>query len=370
MLHGALSVFRFELRRTVTWSRVAIWLILVAFPIFIVSVMKYCERYFDPTLAEGPSIREVPTIRGNDGRLTQVTINHNGRVRVYEQVEVPDSNGRLTKKKVLRPTDPGTETNGQSRQPGDETPPDNPEIAAAIETADGEGAFSGEPNGSATADETSSYQEPRYPPWLWGGVLFGLIPEVITLFGLLLWITPLVHAELEGKTWVFLASRPRGRVSVLVGKYLTGVTWTLLAGLVSTTVCILIARPDDALRFWWAIMALVAFSCVSYGSMYSLFGVLFRRRAMVIAVAYTLIFEFLVSFIPAVINQLTVQYRLRNLLVTWLDWRDLMPPEAMILLGNEPAWLQMLVLCGVTVVLLVAAGVAIQRKEYVTASDV
>lgn len=370
MLHGALSVFRFELRRTVTWGRVAIWLILVAFPIFIVSVMKYCERYFDPSLEGGPSIREIRTIRGDDGRLTRVAVNHNGTVRVYEQIEVPDSNGRLKKKMVFRPTGPGTGAKSPSQQPGDETPPGSPEIAAPAETADGAAASGGEPDVSEGVDENTSYQEPRYPPWLWGGVLFGLIPEVITLFGLLLWITPLVHSELEGKTWVFLASRPRGRVSVLVGKYLTGVTWTFLAGLVSTTVCILIARPDDAPRFWCTIMALVAFSCVSYGSMYSLFGVLFRRRAMVIAVAYTLIFEFLVSLIPAVINQLTVQYRLRNLLVTWLDWRDLMPPEAMILLGNEPAWLQVLVLCSVTVILLVAAGFAIQHKEYVTASDV
>ncbi len=50
---------------------------------------------------------------------------------------------------------------------------------------------------------------------------------------------PLVHAELEGRTWIYLAVRPRGRVSVLLGKYLTAVAWTTLAGWTSTTICVL-----------------------------------------------------------------------------------------------------------------------------------
>ncbi len=104
--------------------------------------------------------------------------------------------------------------------------------------------------------------------------------------------------------------------------------------------------------------------------MYSLIGVWLHRRAMVIAVAYTLIFEFLVSLIPAVINKFTVQYRLRGLLFTWMDWRGLMTPQAgEVFLGTEPAWLHLLILCGVVVVTLVVAVQVIQRKEYATVSD-
>ena len=62
--------------------------------------------------------------------------------------------------------------------------------------------------------------ERKVPDTVWGLILFGLIPEVITLFGLLLWVTPVVQAELEGRTWIYLAVRPRGRVSMLLGKYL------------------------------------------------------------------------------------------------------------------------------------------------------
>jgi len=109
---------------------------------------------------------------------------------------------------------------------------------------------------------------------------------------------------------------------------------------------------------------------MSYGAVYSLFGVWLHRRAMVLAVAYTLIFELLVSLIPAVINKFTVQYRLRGLFVTWMDWRRLMPEEAKeLFLGNEPAWLHLTILgVGIVVVMSVALQL-IQRKEYATASD-
>ena len=47
ILHNTLSVFRFELRRTITVSRVGVWLLLVFFPVFIVGLMKYYEGHLD-----------------------------------------------------------------------------------------------------------------------------------------------------------------------------------------------------------------------------------------------------------------------------------------------------------------------------------
>ena len=38
--------------------------------------------------------------------------------------------------------------------------------------------------------------------------LFVLIPEVLCVMGLLLWATPIVHSEVEGKTWTYLARAP------------------------------------------------------------------------------------------------------------------------------------------------------------------
>jgi ABC-type transport system involved in multi-copper enzyme maturation permease subunit len=276
--HGAFSVLKFELKRSLTPGRIAAWLLLVSFPIFVVSVIKY-------------------------------------------------------------------------------------------------------------------YEPPETTEQVWGVLLFGLIPEVICLFGLLLWATPVVQAELEGRTWIYLAVRPRGRVSVLLGKFLTAVVWTATAGWLSATVCTFVANPLDlseaweALltlepsgkewqaafsslgRMWLTMMALVGLSACAYGALYCLLGALFHRRAMVVAVAYTLVFEFLVSLIPAVINKLTVQYRLRNLLFTWMDWKEDLPDGASLLLGDEPFWVHLAVLAGLTIALLLIATQIIQKMEYVSAEE-
>jgi ABC-type transport system involved in multi-copper enzyme maturation permease subunit len=311
MWRNALAVFRFELRRTMTVSRIAVWLLLIMFPVFIVSVLKYHETEIQTRLEDSTLAR---TERQRRNRLE----------REFER-------------------------------------------AAAQSAA--ENASATDPmSGPGTAKKKK--EPPSYLLQLWVFVLFGLIPEVITLFGLLLWVPAIVNAELEGRTWIYLAVRPGGRVSVLLGKYVTAITWTMAAGWISTTICVLIVRPAEAFRVWATMVSLVALACLAYGSIYSLIGVWLHRRAMVIAVAYTLICEFLVSFIPAVVNKLTVQYRLRNLLLTGMDWWDIVPSGAKtVLLGSEPAWLHLLVLAGITVGILVLALQVIQRKEYVTATE-
>ena len=317
MWHGALAVFRFEVRRTLTPSRCAVWLMLMLFPVLIVSVMKYYED----------------------------TIKHNMEA-------ARDRRGHMQIHEVPMGRSGGLEVRFNPSQPGEWEVRDVPPAAETL-----------------TA-ETPAADELHPLTYAWGAVFFGLIPEVITLFGLLLWVPPLVHAELEGRTWIYLAVRPRGRVSVLLGKYMTAVAWTTLAGWTSATVCVLIARPENGLRLWCTTVALVAIASMSYGALYGLFGVWLHRRAMVLAVAYTLIFELLVSLIPAVINKCTVQYRLRGLFVTWMDWRNLVGEQTKeVFLGNEPAWLHLTILAvGVVVVMSVALQL-IQRKEYATASD-
>ena len=90
-----------------------------------------------------------------------------------------------------------------------------------------------------------------------------------------------------------------------------------------------------------------------------------------IAVGYTLIFEFLVSLIPAVINK-GHRAQIGCAACCSLGWTGagLMSPQAgEVLLGSEPAWLHLLILCGGVVVTLIVAVQVIQRKEYATVSD-
>jgi ABC-type transport system involved in multi-copper enzyme maturation permease subunit len=321
MWHGAWAVFRFEVRRTMTVSRIGVWVMLILFPVFIVSVLKFHEKEIEKNI-----LQELESPRER-----------------YQRERRQDRNRE--------------ESDGAASRAGADA-----DAAATDAAATGMG------------EEEMEREAEKKPPSLlarkWGFVFFGLIPEVITLFGLLLWVPALVHAELEGRTWVYLAVRPRGRVSVLLGKFLAAIVWTVLAGWISTTICILVARPENALRLWGTMVGLVALAGLTYGAIYSLLGVWLHRRAMVVAVAYTLSFELLVSIIPAVINKFTVQYRLRNLLVTWMDWWEIIPDEVTaVLMGTEPAWLHLLILAAVIIAVLIIALQLIQRKEYVTVSD-
>ena len=87
---------------------------------------------------------------------------------------------------------------------------------------------------------------------------------------------------------------------------------------------------------------------------------------MVIAVVYTLVFELVVSLVPAIINKLTVQYRLRALFVDWtaIDigrTDDFVTAE---LISNAPSWVHVVVLIGYTLGLLTAAVCLIRHREY------
>lgn len=71
----------------------------------------------------------------------------------------------------------------------------------------------------------TTYQIP--PREFWAGMLYALIPMLVSMLGMLLWATPAISAELERRSWVYLTVRPNGGTAVLLGKYLAAVTWVI-----------------------------------------------------------------------------------------------------------------------------------------------
>ena len=200
-------------------------------------------------------------------------------------------------------------------------------------------------------------------------IQFFLIPAVICQMALLLWATPVIHLELEGRTWSYLAVRPGGKGSILLGKYMTAVAWTILCAWLSLTLSLAVVQLEQGtLRLWATLAVLIVLSSMAYGALYVLLGVLFLRLALVVAVAYTFLMEFVVSFIPAMIHQLTIQYHLRCLLAKWVALTDL-PRQTdlgeQLLFSTAPAWQHVLVLLGFTAGLLTLAVVVLRRRELV-----
>jgi ABC-type transport system involved in multi-copper enzyme maturation permease subunit len=150
-------------------------------------------------------------------------------------------------------------------------------------------------------------------------VLFVLLPEVVTVLGMLLWATPIVNSELEGQTWIYSLVRPGGRRSILLGKYVVAVLWTASCGSIAATLTIPLIGIDQPLKTWGILVGLCWLSSIAHGALFATLGVLFQRRIMVLAFVYAIAIEAALGWIPAVINKFTIAYRLRSILFQWLD---------------------------------------------------
>ncbi len=200
-------------------------------------------------------------------------------------------------------------------------------------------------------------------------VLYALIPMLVAMLGTFLWTTPAVSAELERKSWVYLTVRPYGSTAVLLGKYVAAVTWVIPPAVIAVTASVLIAQPSQPGKAWTILTDLTLLAIPGYAAVYLLIGVVLPKRSMAIAVVYSLVFEVVLSNIPAVINQLTVQYRLRSLLVNWteMDFGGVLSEQ---ILGKpKPSVLHIVSLLIFTLIMLSLSVVVIRLREFSSAAE-
>ena len=150
-------------------------------------------------------------------------------------------------------------------------------------------------------------------------MLFLLIPQVVTVLGLLLWATPIVHSELEAQTWVYAVVRPGARRAVLLGKYCIAVLWTFSSACVAVTLAVPFTSVTHPLQTWGVLCFLNLVAAVAYAALFVAIGTLIQKRAMVSGFVYGLFVEAILSTLPAAINQFTVSFRLRSMLFQMLD---------------------------------------------------
>ena len=248
------------------------------------------------------------------------------------------------------------------------------------------------------------------PRELWIGFLFALIPMLVTMLGTMLWMTPAISAEIERRSWVYLTVRPNGGTAVLLGKYLAAVTWVIPPVLLGLTCAVLIISPtvkkaeeienmqkDESAKpiviinqqgkkqfshsmdlrdlkpwqIWWAMTRMVCLSAPAYAAVYLLLGTIMPRRGMVMAVGYSLLFELIVSFVPAVINKLTVHHHLQALMLEWCEME--ISPEFMsgaaTLIGNSPTWHHIAILMLYPPVLLAISIAILRSREFSSSAE-
>ena len=105
---------------------------------------------------------------------------------------------------------------------------------------------------------------------------------------------------------------------MILGKYLVSVVWGGTSASAGTIAAATLCGAPSAVRIGISLIAMSWLSAMAYSAIYLMIGTLLPKRAMVFCVMYTFIVEVGLGFIPAIVNRLTVQYRLRSLLVQWV----------------------------------------------------
>jgi ABC-type transport system involved in multi-copper enzyme maturation permease subunit len=201
-------------------------------------------------------------------------------------------------------------------------------------------------------------------------MLYALIPEAVCVLGLLVTMCPAVADELERGTWVHVAVRPGGRRSLLLGTYVAAVIWTAAVAVVATTIAIFVAPVVDPWAVGRMLVALVLISCVGRAALFALPAVIMPKRALVASVGVALVVEYLAGVIPAIVNQATVSLRLRSLLVAWMGWERKLPTEVQLLIDPQPAWVHLLAVGILAAVLLTAAVMILERRQFPPSDEV
>ncbi|MCE9631059.1 MAG: hypothetical protein K8S94_10160 [Planctomycetia bacterium] len=210
----------------------------------------------------------------------------------------------------------------------------------------------------------------RLDPDLSVAMLYALIPEAVCMLGLLVTMCPAVADELERGTWPHVAVRPGGRRALLLGTWLAAVIWTSAVAILATGLALSVANVTDPFAVARILVALVLLSCAGRAALFALPAVVMPKRALVASVGVALVVEVLAGVIPAVVNQATVSLRLRSLLVDWMRWKQKLPTEMQLFIDPQPAWVHVLAVAVVVTVLLTAAVLILERRQFPPSEEI
>ncbi|MCU0717737.1 MAG: hypothetical protein MUD03_16580 [Pirellula sp.] len=184
-------------------------------------------------------------------------------------------------------------------------------------------------------------------------LVFVLQIEIVTVLSMLLWATPVVHAELEGQTWVYSVVRPHARWMMLCGKYLASFLWTSSCTVLSVSLIVPWLNTPDPSQTWKVCVSLCILSAMAHGALFIAIGTFFQKRAMVVAFAFAAVVEGVLAWIPAFI-----------LVNSLLSDEELPRPMDEILVSPDSSSVHVAILILFTVTLLFAASIRIYRTQF------
>ena len=177
--------------------------------------------------------------------------------------------------------------------------------------------------------------------------------------------TSVIGADVDDRTIVYLFTRSKARWEVFVGKYLAIVTLLSCCGVIDFLISwLLLGCPGGFMLAFAFVIAIVA-AMFAYTAIFAALGVLFTKRAMVVGLLYAFIFEWGVSFVPAVVNKLTVTHQLRSIIARLVEFDlDQLHRTALRMVGDASLVEAAIALTLITGIALFHAAFVVTRREY------
>ncbi|MFH0947311.1 MAG: ABC transporter permease subunit [Planctomycetota bacterium] len=175
--------------------------------------------------------------------------------------------------------------------------------------------------------------------------------------------TSVLGHELSGKTLTYLFTRPLPRWKFVVGKYLGIISALILPASLSLLASWLILGAEGGLNAAAGLLVATTGALLAYTAIFILAGFLIPRRAMIIAILYAVVFELILSFMPALVNRLTVTYYLRSLVAEMLEIP--IPHEVARIIGGASPQASLIALLAITLFALAISSLLAAHKEYV-----
>jgi hypothetical protein len=192
-------------------------------------------------------------------------------------------------------------------------------------------------------------------------VVFSLFVGFLLPIWSLSFSTEAISGEREGRSLIWLLTRPLPRSSVYLAKFVAVLPWSLALNVGGYgLLCLLAGQPGHmAFRmFWPAILG----GTLAFCSLFQLMGACFRRAA-VIALVYSFFLETIVGGMPGYMKRLSVGFYTRCLMFDAAHGYGVEPEKPSIYLPVDrfTAWG---VLLSVTVILLMVGMIIFSRREY------
>lgn len=218
-------------------------------------------------------------------------------------------------------------------------------------------------------------QGPGFATILFEATFETFILRFVIFFGCVATFMNLFRGEMLDRSLHYYFLTPVRREVLVAGKYLSGLITTALLFGASTVLCFLLVYAPygkaalgevfwrgPALFHLAAYLLVVVLACVGYGAVFLLTGILFRNP--VIPAVAILLWESIIFLLPPLLKKLSVSYYLLSLCPVSLAGK---PIE--ILAEPSPPSIAIPGIVGVTVLLLVLAGLRIRRAEIAYAGE-